>query len=125
MLFLFVQEGLFNVQLHNSMLSIQDIMDSILHNAEHNIKQNIQHIEDIDDVEDAAEMYYTKFASIIARNISHCENKKELADALNMQMIGNRYVSEVCSSYLDEVIRHIELETDELLGQIMEESTNE
>ena len=103
------------------MLTTDDIMKSILRNAEMNIKENFHHIVDPEDSVSAAEAYFTQFASAIAANINQVEDKSELAKALSFQMIGNSYVLEVCGKYLEEVCRHIDLETDELIGQIISE----
>ena len=106
------------------MLSTQDIMDSILQNAEHNIKKNIDLIDDMEDSAEAAEAYYTQFASCISRNIASTADKKDLADALQVQIIGNSYVLEVCHAYLEEVSRHIDLETEELIDEIIKDETD-
>ena len=116
--------GAFFIVYFDHMLSTQDIMDSILQNAEHNIKKNIHCIADMEDSVEAAEAYYTQFASSISRNIASHADKKELADALQVQIIGNSYVLEVCHAYLEEVCRHIDLETDELLDEIISDETD-
>lgn len=96
-------------------------MDSILQNAERNLKHNMHLIDDMEDSVDTAEAYHTKFASVIAANIALTGDKKDLAEALQRQIIGNSYVLEICHAYLEEVCRHIDLETDDLLNDILEE----
>lgn len=97
------------------------IMHSIYLNASNNIENNYEYIGDEDESLDFCNEYLRDYASKISENIRDIEDKQELLEALQGDIIESAWIHRVMLAYRDEVKRHIEAETNEAIQELMHE----
>ena len=101
---------------------INQIMSSIYMNASHNIELNEEWIHDEDIALNFAGQYLKDYASKISENIRDVEDKEELLEALETDIIETTWVNRVLLAYREEVQRHIELETNEDVQELIHQT---
>ena len=98
------------------------VMHSIYLNASNNIDNNYEYIDDEDDAVEFCQEYLNDYASLISENIRDIEDKRELLEALEEDIIESAWVHKVMLAYRDEVKRHIEAEANEVIQELMHEA---
>ena len=98
------------------------IMHSIYLNASNNIDNNYEYIDDEDDAIEFCQEYLNDYASLISENIRDIEDKRELLEALEEDIIESAWVHKVMLAYRDEVKRHIEAEANEVIQELIHEA---
>lgn len=101
---------------------VNAIMHSIFLNAEKNIDNNCEYIGDENDSLDFCQQYLKEYASKISENIRDIEDKQELLEALQGDIIESAWIHNVMLAYRDEVQRHIELETNEDVQELIHQT---
>ena len=103
---------------------VDALMSSIYLNATHNIERNGSYIDDEEDSEEMAAFYIADYASVVAESINSVENKEDLLEAIQTDIIENAWVLKVLLHYRSELQRNIELEEESCVQELMHERPN-
>jgi len=101
---------------------VNNLMSSIYFIAAHNLNLNGYGIESIEDSLMYAGDYLKEFSSAIARDINCVEDKEQLLEALESDLIENAWISRVLLHYRDEVKRHVKLEKEVSIKELFHEA---
>jgi len=101
---------------------VNELMHSIYRNAAHNLNLNYDNIEHVQDSIEHASAYLEEFASAVSRDIHSIEDKEQLLEALEVDLIENAWITKVLLHYREELMRNMELEAELSIDELMHES---
>ena len=103
---------------------VSAIMHSVYRNAEHNIENNFDWIDDESDAKEMAKNYLSDYSSAIAENINSIKDKDQLMQAIQEGIIETAWVLQVLLHYRSELKRNQELEEETIIQELMHETPN-
>lgn len=103
------------------MYTTHNLIESIVESAIRNIDNNFHLIDGIADAAEAAESYLKQYSSVIARDVSMVDDRREMITAFTKQILANAYIFKVLCHYLQEAERQEELEVEDCLEEFLAE----
>ena len=88
-----------------------DILNSIVMNADRNLHNNAALIHSPYQAVDLAGYYVDACRTLIARDVLNCPDKMELLEGLGNEINEMAFLIEVMNTYIEEVSLQIEMET--------------